>query len=267
MNIELEHRETWLHQINPSFKLMTLIGLFVFLLFIHYLNWLLYLSLLFFLLLWVFSGYSYRTVSLMILPFFLVFISTASSMVLFGKGETTWMKFGWIHITEESFYRGIHVGLRTIVFAILGLLFALTTRPVKLFYSLMQQLRLKPKYAYSFMAGFRLIPIMIEEFFTIRNAMKVRGVEEMKGIKHVFHKMKSYSIPLLAQSIRRAHRIAVAMETKGFKESGKRTYYYRVTFSRYDGYFLGSILFMIVLSYYFSTHLPIFPAGDVRYGN
>lgn len=104
----------------------------------------------------------------------------------FGKGETTWWEWGLIHITEESFYRGLHLGFRALIFALLGLMFSLTTRPVFLFYSLMQQLKLKPKYAYSFMAGIRLIPIMIEEFQTIRQAMIVRGVEQRKGLANFF---------------------------------------------------------------------------------
>ncbi len=267
MSIHIAHKDTWLHTINPSFKLLIMVGLFIFMLFIHYLNWLCYFSLTFLFLLAFFSGYSYRKVCLMVLPFFLVFVSTSSSMILFGKGETTWLKWGLIHITEESFYRGIHIGVRAFTFATLGLLFALTTRPVMLLYSLMQQMGLKPKYAYSFLAGLRLLPIMIEEFFTIRNAMKVRGVKEQRGIKSLHQKLKSYLIPLLAQSIRRAHRIAVAMETKGFHGNKKRTYFYKPSFSKYDGYFIGCILILMVASYYASIHLPLFPTGDVRYGN
>jgi energy-coupling factor transport system permease protein len=266
MDMTISHKDTWMHHINPTIKLMTMTGIFLFLLFVHYLNWLLYLNLFYFLLLWLFSGYSNRVVLLLVLPFLLVFLSTASSMIMFGKGETTWLKWGLIHITEESFYRGIHIGLRAFAFAVLGLLFALTTRPVLLFYSLMQQVGLKPKYAYSFMAGLRLIPIMAEEFYTLHNAMKVRGIREQKGIKHLFHKMQSYSIPLLAQSIRRAHRMAVAMETKGFDGNGQRTYFYRVGFSKYDGYFIVSTFLMMLVIYYTSIHLPILPTGDVRYG-
>ncbi|MBW3114479.1 energy-coupling factor transporter transmembrane protein EcfT [Bacillus sp. MCCB 382] len=267
MNMEIVHKHTWLHHINPSMKLIVMVALFLFLLFVHYLNWLMYLTLFAFLLLWSFSGYASRLVMLMTMPFFLVFLSTSSSMIMFGKGETTWLSWGMIQVTEESFYRGIHIGLRAFLFAVLGLLFALTTRPVLLFYSLMQQLGLKPKYAYSFMTGIRLIPIMMEEFNTIRNARRVRGTREQKGFKKLFHIIESYSIPLLAQSIRRAHRIAVAMETKGFEGDGERTYYYKVGFSKFDGYFILSIITLISLSYVLSIYLPIFPTGDVRYGN
>ncbi len=58
---------------------------------------------------------------------------------------------------------------------------ALTTKPVYLFYSLMQQVNMKPKYVYSFMAAIRLIPLMIEEMKTLHHALKVRGVQKKWG--------------------------------------------------------------------------------------
>ncbi|WP_335869098.1 energy-coupling factor transporter transmembrane component T family protein [Bacillus sp. 2205SS5-2] len=266
MNLqEIQTRETWLYHINPSLKLVSIMSLFIFLLFVHDLNWIIFITLGFFLLVWIFSGFSKKLLLLLFLPFLFVFFSTSTSMMFFGKGDTTWFQWGLVHITEESFFRGVHLGVRAFVFAILGLLFALTTRPVNLFYSLMQQLHLRPQYAYSFMAGIRLIPIMIEEFFTIRNAMKVRGVVEQKGLKGVWYKVKSYTIPLLAQSIRRAHRIAVAMETKRFVGVKERTYFYKIGFSKHDSYFLIVITLIILSSYYLSITLPFFPIEDVRY--
>lgn len=213
---------------------------------------------------WCFTGHPIKRVLLFSIPFVIVFVSTASSMILFGKGDTTWFKWGLIHISEESFYRGIHIGFRALTFAALGLTFALTTRPVFLFYSLMQQLKLKPKYAYSFMAAVRLIPIMIEEFQTIRNAMKVRGGNDKTGLLAIFSKIKSYTIPLLSQSIRRAHRIAVAMEAKGFSDTSKRTYYYEIGYSRYDLLFIAYFIIMLVVGYLLAINLPYLPATDIR---
>lgn len=141
------------------------------------------------------------------------------------------------------------IGLRALVFAVLGLTFALTTRPVNLFYSLMQQLRLDSKYAYSFMAALRLIPIMTEEFETIRNARKVRGSERVKGLQGILFKMKVYTIPLLSGSIRRAHRIAVAMEAKRFSGKEIRTYYYEVGYSGNDILFIAYMLLLASVSY------------------
>ncbi|WP_245807812.1 energy-coupling factor transporter transmembrane protein EcfT [Halobacillus massiliensis] len=45
----------------------------------------------------------------------------------------------------------------------------------------MQQVNMKPKYVYSFMAAIRLIPLMIEEMKTLHHALKVRGVQKKWG--------------------------------------------------------------------------------------
>ncbi len=208
------------------------------------------------------AGHSLKLISLLAIPFVIIFISSATSMMFFGEGQTTWYKMGLIHITEESFYRGIHLGLRGILFGLLGLLFALTTRPVLLLYSAMQDLKLKPKYAYAFMTAINLLPIMVNEFQTLRNALKVRGVTYNKGIRGLYQRMKHYSIPLLAQSIRRAHRTAIAMEAKQF--SNRRTYYYNVKYSYYDLYFIILITGLVVISFWLSTFFPVLPIDNVR---
>ncbi|QOR67365.1 energy-coupling factor transporter transmembrane protein EcfT [Cytobacillus suaedae] len=265
MQINFSFEETWLHKINPSVKLLTMIFLLLIVLFIHNLNFMVNFAIITLILYCFFTGHPTKRVLLFSIPFVIVFISTASSMILFGKGDTTWFKWGLISISEESFYRGIHIGFRALTFAALGLTFALTTRPVYLFYSLMQQLKLKPKYAYSFMAAVRLIPIMIEEFQTIRNAMKVRGGYEKGGFLSVFSKIKSYTIPLLSQSIRRAHRIAVAMEAKGFSDTTKRTYYYQIGYSKYDLFFIVYFVIMLLVGYVLAINLPYLPATDIRH--
>ncbi|WLR43066.1 energy-coupling factor transporter transmembrane component T [Bacillus carboniphilus] len=264
MQFDFTYKETWLHKINPSLKLLTMVVLFLFVLFIHNINYMINFTIITFILFLCFSGHPIKRVLIIMIPFIFIFISTAMSMILFGEGETTWFKWGLIHITEESFFRGVHIGFRALTFAGLGVTFALTTRPVYLFYSLMQQLKLPPKYAYSFMAGLRLIPIMIEEFQTIRYAMRIRGVESKKGIKGFYEKLKAFSIPMLSQSIRRAHRIAVAMEAKRFSQVKERTYYYKISFSKYDVVFVFYFVVMVSLAYMSSQQFPYFDILDVR---
>ncbi|MCA1053874.1 energy-coupling factor transporter transmembrane protein EcfT [Rossellomorea aquimaris] len=266
MNLHVASKETWVHKVNPSIKLMTMLLLFIVILLVHQLNILVYLSVIVFAAFWCFSGYVAKVKSLLLVPFILVFVSSSSSMILFGKGDIIWIKWGLIQVTEESFYRGLHIGFRALLFGLSGLLFTLTTRPVMLFYSLMQQLKLKPTYAYSFMAGFRLLPIMAEEFITIRNAMVVRGLNKGKGILGKMITFRSFALPLLAQSIRKAHRIAVAMEAKRFSGSRDRTFFYTITYSRYDALFILMIIMMLIISYIASSTYPVFPVGDVRYG-
>lgn len=260
----LSYRETWLHRVNPSVKLLVLSGLLLALLMVHNPNVMLYLTLAGLVLYLLYTGHPWKRLLLLSLPFVLIFVSTSLTMILFGEGETTWFRFGHIHITAESFYRGVHIGLRSVNFALYGLLFTLTTRPVLLFYSLMQQLRLPPKYAYSFLAAVRLLPIMWEELQTLRHALKVRGMVERKGIGGWYERLKRYAIPLLAQSIRRAHRIAVAMEAKRFTSQNGRTYYYRVRVTLVDGLFVLILFLAWVGSYALGQSWPYLPVTDVR---
>lgn len=264
MHIQFDNKVTWLHKINPSVKLLGVACLFFAVLFIHNLNVMILFTLGPALLFLFFTGHPFKRILLFSIPFLLIFLSTSSSMILFGKGELTLFKWGLIHITQESLFRGIHLGFRALVYAMLGLTFALTTSPVLLFYSLMQQLKLNPKYAYSFMAGIRLIPIMIEEAATIRYARTVRGIQNTHTVGGILSSIKGYSIPLLSQSIRRAYRIAVAMEAKRFTQSRKRTYYYELGFSRYDLLFIAYFAIILSLVFYISGHYPLFPAVDVR---
>jgi energy-coupling factor transport system permease protein len=263
MNTSFE--ESWLHKVNPALKLLTLTFLFVFAVTIHHLNYMITFTLTVSILFFFFTGQPYKHLLLFLLSFLLVFFSTAVSMILFGKGETTLFKWGIVNVTEESFYRGLHLGFRALVFAMMGITFVLTTKPVQLFYSLMQQLKLQPKYAYSFMAAIRLIPIMFEELQTIRDAQKVRGVHSQKGMRSLLKNIKSLPIPLLSQSIRRAFRIAVAMEAKRFNSSNERTFYYHIGFSVYDLLFIGYFISTISLAYLFALEFTLFPVTDVRH--
>ncbi|SEI00176.1 energy-coupling factor transport system permease protein [Halobacillus karajensis] len=264
MSIDFSYQETWLHKINPSLKLGFVFLLFIHLIMIHNTNILINYMFGTLILYLFFTGHPWKRLMIIFLPFLLIFLTSSTSMIFFGKGDVTWFKWGLIHITEESFFRGLHLGFRGIIFAIIGVVFALTTRPVYLFYSFMQQLKLKPKYAYSFMAAIRLIPLMIEEMQTLHYALKVRGVQSGKGIRGLYNKLKSYSIPLLSQSIRKAFRIAVAMEAKRFSNSGNRTYYYQINFSKVDLVFVFYLIAVFTLSYYMAVQYPYFPITDVR---
>lgn len=258
-------RHTWLHRANPSLKLAVLIMLFIVTIQTRSIDFAVYQAAVYIALLFLLSGYPAWKVALLVLSFSLVFVSSSLTMILFGKGDHVWWQWGLFRVSEESFYRGLHLGFRAIAFAAEGLLFVMTTPSVKLFYSLMQNFRLPPKFAYSFMASIRLLSIVWEEFLIRRQALRIRGVRTGRGPSGLLEHVRLYAVPLLSQSIRRAHRVAVAMEAKQFSGSGRRTYYYPSAFSRYDG--LAVLMFVIALAaaYYASAAVPWFGIEDVRY--
>lgn len=256
---------TWLHQANPFTKLVLVVLAFFVTLFTHNLDFILGQAIIFTLLLFFLSGHSPWKVLLIILPFLLVFISSSSTMILFGKGDHLWWKWGLISISEESFYRGIHIGFKSVSFGAEGLLFVLTTQSVALFYALMQKAKLPPKYAYSFMASIRLLPMVWEEYQVRRNALHIRGVRIPGGPKGWIELVQLYAVPLLSQSIRRAHRVAVAMETKAFDGSRPRTFYYLSTFSRSDLWVILILFGGFVIAFVGAAAYPVFGITDVRY--
>jgi len=259
-------RQTVLLRANPAVKLAAFIALFLVTVLTRNIDFAVYQALAYTVLLFMFGGFSIRKTLLLVLPFGFLFVSSSMTMVLFGKGDTLWWQWGLLRVTEESFYRGLHLGFRSIAFAAEGLLFVSTTPSVKLFYALMQNLRLAPRFAYSFMASIRLLPMVWEEFLIRRQALQVRGVTvKGRGLRGLAEHVRLYAVPLLSQSIRRAHRVAVAMEAKQFNGSGARTYYYPSNVSWADGAAVLLLALAPFAAYAAAAVFPCFGIPDVRY--
>ncbi|MBP1916131.1 energy-coupling factor transporter transmembrane component T family protein [Lederbergia galactosidilytica] len=249
-------KETWLYRVNPALKFVLFFCLLLIVLFQRNLAFVFHLTFLYGILLYGYSGYRWKKLCLFSIPMVLSFISSALTMILFGKGVHVWWSWGLIKISEESFYYGLLLGCKTLCFGIISLTFLLTTRPIMLFYALMQQCKLAPKYAYSFIASIRLLPMIVEELRTRSNALKVRGVHFSKGIKGLFEHLRLYMVPLFAQSIRRAQRVAVAMEAKRFQMGVRRTYYYPTIYTKIDVVFLSAVVVSFLSAHFLKGIIP-----------
>lgn len=239
-------KTTWLHQANPAWKGLMLFLMMLVLFFCRNLTFIVVMACLYGGLLFIASGVALRKLLLLSLPLVLTFCSSALTLMLFGRGEHVLWQWGIIKISEESIHSGLVIGTKSIAIGMISLVLLLTTRPVFLFYALMQQFRFPPKFAYSFLAAVRLVPVVIEEWQTRSHALKVRGVTFSKGIKGVYERLKLYSVPLFAQSIRRAQRMAVAMEAKQFRMNQARTYYYEMSYSKVDAYLTAFVLISLM---------------------
>lgn len=247
-------RQTWLFHVNPALKFVVFFVFLLITLVNQNLPFAVWQAVLYGLLFYVFSGYSMKKLTLISIPLVISFLSTGLTMLLFGKGETVLWQWGLFKISEESIQHALLLGSKSLSFGFVGFTFILTIQPVLFFYAMMQQFRLPSKYAYSFIASFRLIPAITEELQIRRNALKVRNIQFSRGIKGIYERLQSYTVPLFAQSIRRAQRIAVAMEAKQYQMSASRTYYYPTRYSGMDAVFLvvmaGCLLTAFVLSFY-----------------
>ena len=244
--------KTWLYHVNPSVKF---VGLTIVLLILFFQKNLLFTWTMigcYCPLLMLGSGYKWRRLLLFMIPIAVSAISSSMGLLLFGRGQTVLWKWGIIKISEESIASALMLGSKSVIIGLISLLLLLTTQPVQLFYSFMQQLRLPAKYMYSAMAAIRMLPMIIEEFQIRSRALKVRRVAYSKGISGLFGRLKHYAVPLVAQSIRRAQRIAVAMEAKQFQLGAARTYYYVTGYSRYDLFMLSYMFVSLAVAWIIS---------------
>jgi energy-coupling factor transport system permease protein len=156
---------------------------------------------------------------------------------------------GPVHLSEASLLYGLTMVTRLLAIFATSSLFVLTTDPVDFVVALIHQARLPVKVGYAVFAAYRFMPLVQEELDTIRAAHHVRGATTGRGPVARLRQTIGYAVPLLAISVRRAERVALAMDARGFGARRDRTYYRSTTLTRSDlGFALGSaaVLALIV---------------------
>ncbi|WP_020008617.1 energy-coupling factor transporter transmembrane component T family protein [Salinicoccus albus] len=259
----IKNYTTFIDRTNPVTKLSLGVMIFITVVLMHNPNQLFYLALMLMLTLLLFSGVRIRYLVLLIGVMLAFGLFSSAYMIFYGEGRTTLFSFGIIHVTEESLMRGIHIMMRGLALSFFGALIIFTTRITDVFYSLMQQLRIKPKYAYSFMAAIRMVPIIAREYISLRQARKVRKPLIHKKYVSGITGFKTTIVTLLSQSIRRAWRLSVAMESKGF-DDGPRTYYHQTSFSISDFWLVIFTVLLFIFSMIFGTIIEPFATTDAR---
>ena len=118
---------------------------------------------------------------------------------------------------------GLALGLRLLGIALSGVLALATTDPTDLADALQQQAHLPPRLAVGALAAVRTLPIMAVEWQLLGMARRARGVaagwSPLEALRLVFGKL----LALLVGSVRRATRLALAMEARGFGAQPCRT--------------------------------------------
>ncbi|HKK48612.1 MAG TPA: energy-coupling factor transporter transmembrane component T [Alkalispirochaeta sp.] len=148
---------------------------------------------------------------------------------------------GPVVVSWEGVRNGVSFALRAIAFGVWSLLFVATTEPTSFVLSLVQQLRVPPKLAYSALAAYRYLPSLQIELEQIRGAHRLRGVGESGGLQGRIQRVYRYTVPLLAGALRRASRVAAAMEARGFSGTGRSWYrWHRLTW--WDALYLITVL-------------------------
>ena len=140
-----------------------------------------------------------------------------------SDGGSTLLALGPVTITGGELATAVAITLRLAAVAVPGLLFVATTDPVDLADSLVQQWHAPPRFAYGALAALRLLPLLAQEWRTIGSARRARGVGAGRNPVRALQLFGSQVFALLVVAIRRATRLAAAMDARGFDAGLPRT--------------------------------------------
>jgi energy-coupling factor transport system permease protein len=122
-----------------------------------------------------------------------------------------------------DYANGAGLGLRLLGIALAGVVALATTEPTDLADSLQQQAHLPPRLAIGALAAVRSLPILAIEWQLLGMARRARGVSAgwspLAAARLFFGKL----LALLVGAVRRATRLALAMDARGFGTAGRRT--------------------------------------------
>jgi energy-coupling factor transport system permease protein len=113
---------------------------------------------------------------------------------------------------------GVAIGLRLVGIALAGIVAVASIDPTDLSDALVEHLHAPRRFTVGALAAFRLMPLFADEWQTIAMARRARGLDDGR-VSAFFSMTRS----LLVAAIRRATRLATAMDGRGFADPGCRT--------------------------------------------
>jgi energy-coupling factor transport system permease protein len=129
--------------------------------------------------------------------------------------------------TRAGFLYGLSTAIRLDTFLAAGLLFLSTTRVEEVAYAL-GRLGLPYRVGFTLTLAFRLVPVFFDAALTVVQAQRCRGLEFGRGGLVVrLRRFVPIIVPVLIGALRRADRMAMALELRGFNSGRPRTTYLR----------------------------------------
>ena len=125
------------------------------------------------------------------------------------------------------------IGLRLATIAVTSLLVLAPSDPTRLTDSLVQQWRIPDRFAFVALAALRVAPLFARDWAAIGAARRVRGIEP-RGVRERVAALGDRLLVLLVAALRRAERLALAMDSRGFDSGQRRSHYRPVRLSLVD---------------------------------
>lgn len=169
----------------------------------------------------VWAGLSFREFFIRTSPLWIAVPLTGLTTALYGvdSGAVHW-EFGFVSVTDGSLELAVAMMLRILAAGIPAIVLFVTTDPTDLADGLAQVLRLPERFVIGGLAGLRLVGLFIDDWRSLSLARRARGVGDSGRIR----RFGGQAFALLVLSVRRATKLATAMEAKGFGSHAARSW-------------------------------------------
>lgn len=160
-----------------------------------------------------------------LLPLWIVAIwLLALFSVIYPAGVTPLFHLGPITGTREGFTYGLAIAFRVLSLGSSSVFFAATTDPRRMVNEYIAVLHLPYRAAFAFYAALRFLPLVQTEAATVRNARALRAQGKVAvGVRDRLQLLRSLTVALLVNMIRRVQVTAIAMDSRGFGAYRTRT--------------------------------------------
>ncbi len=124
---------------------------------------------------------------------------------------------------ESGAVHALGLALRVVGLALPGVFLVASTDPVRLADALTVHWRFPARFAVGALAALRLVPLLVAEFESVRLARRTRGVEAGRNPVARVRLVAGIGFTLLVGAVRRAGRLATAMDARGFDSGVPRS--------------------------------------------
>lgn len=143
-------------------------------------------------------------------------------------------------ISSTGLFFGFLTGIKLLIMVLAGMIWISTTRTEEMVIG-MEKLGVPRPVAFSFSTAVRMLPLVLQNAYTISQAQQSRGLDLRSGSLPV--RIKRYImilIPAIVSMIRNTHHFAMALESRGYDPDGNRSSYLTARIRA------GDIAFLIV---------------------
>jgi energy-coupling factor transport system permease protein len=151
-------------------------------------------------------------------------------------------------ITDRGLYAGAEMALRFLVVLSSSFLFVLVTDPDRLADAFVR-MGIPYRYGFVLMLALRFVPFFQDEYRTVRDAQRIRGIDlSLRRLSGLRRAIRYTFLPVLIAGLTRVDSIAISMKGRAFGLYSKRTFSRRFRWGSADWATLFAFIAVIVMT-------------------